>query len=100
MSAAVAGPFGPVLFGSVLFALSVLEHDFMIGIGWHPLANPAGAWPSGLTLGPYGLVQVVSFVVSGLLLSFFSLGLHFGARNGYGSPPPRALLFLAGGAGG
>ena len=96
MSAAVAGTIGPVLFGSVLFALSVLEHDFMIGIGWHPLTNPAGAWPSGLALGPYGLVQVASFVVSGLLLAFFSLGLHFGARNGYGSPRGPAFLFVAG----
>jgi len=96
MSAAVAGTIGPVLFGSVLFALSVLEHDFMIGIGWHPLTNPAGAWPSGLALGPYGLVQVASFVVSGLLLAFFSLGLHFGARNGYGSPLGPAFLFVAG----
>jgi hypothetical protein len=33
MSAAVAGTIGPVLFGSVLLALSVLEYDFMLGIG-------------------------------------------------------------------
>ena len=96
MSAAVAGTIGPVLFGSLLLALSVLEYDFMLGIGWHPLTIPAGAWPSGLALGPYGLVQVASFVVSGLLLAFFSLGLHFGARNGYGSPLGPAFLFVAG----
>ena len=74
MSAAVAGTIGPVLFGSILLALSVLEYDFMLGIGWRPVANPAGAWPSGLALGPYGPVQVANFVVSGLLLVFFSLG--------------------------
>jgi uncharacterized membrane protein YidH (DUF202 family) len=96
MAAAVAGTIGPVLFGSLLLALSVLEYDFMIGIGWHPLMNPAGAWPSGLALGPYGLVQVASFVVSGLLLAFFSLGLHLGARDGYGSPLGPAFLFVAG----
>jgi len=96
MSAAVAGTIGPVLFGSVLIALSVLEYDFMIEIGWHPLTNPAGAWPSGLALGPYGLAQVANFVVSGLLLAYFSLGLHFGARNGYGSPLGPAFLFVAG----
>jgi hypothetical protein len=33
MSAAVAGTIGPDLFGSVLLALSVLEYDFMLGIG-------------------------------------------------------------------
>src|ERR671912_923321 len=98
MSAAVAGTIGPVLFGTVLLALSVLEYDFMLGIGWCPVANPAGAWPSGLALGPYGPAQVANFVVSGLLLAFFALGLHLGATNGRGSPFGSALLFVAGGA--
>jgi hypothetical protein len=66
MSAAVAGTIGPVLFATVIFALSVLEYDFMLGIGWRPVADPAGAWPSGLALGPYGLAQVANF---GLLLT-------------------------------
>ena len=68
----------------------------MLGIGWHPLTNPAGAWPSGLALGPFGLAQVASFVVSGLLLAFFSLGLHHGTREGHGSPLGPAFLFVAG----
>jgi hypothetical protein len=94
--AAIAGTIGPVLFGSVLIALSVLEYDFMLGIGWHPVANPAGAWPSGLALGPYGLAQVANFVVSGLLLTFFSLGLHLGIKDGHGPPLGPAFLFVAG----
>src|SRR5215210_8617870 len=68
----------------------------MLGIGWHPLANPAGAWPSGLALGPYGLAQVANFVVSGFLLAFFSLGLHLGTKDGHGSPLGPASLFVAG----
>src|ERR687890_2851007 len=96
MSAAVAGTIGPVLFGGVLVALSVLEYDFMLGIGWQPVADPAGAWPSGLALGPYGAAQVANFVASGLLLAFFALGLHLGATNGRGSPFGSALLFVAG----
>src|SRR5688572_18475333 len=44
---------GPVLFGSVLLALSALEYAFMLGIGWQPIADPAGAWLSALALGPY-----------------------------------------------
>jgi uncharacterized membrane protein YidH (DUF202 family) len=96
MSAAVAGSIGPVLFGSVLFALSVLEYDFMLGIGWHPVANPADAWPSGLALGPYGLAQVANFVVSGILLAFFALGLHLGVRDGHSSPLGPAFLLVAG----
>src|SRR5215203_3704320 len=96
MSAAVAGTIGPVLFVTVIFALSVLEYDFMLGIGWRPVADPAGAWPSGLALGPYGPAQVANFVASGLLLAFFALGLHLGATNERGSPFGSALLFVAG----
>jgi hypothetical protein len=66
-AAAIAGMMGPALFGSVLLALSALEYSFMLGIGWQPIADPAGAWPSALALGPHGLVQVANFVVSGLL---------------------------------
>src|SRR5919112_2545141 len=96
--AAIAGMMGPALFGSVLLTLSALEYDFMLGIGWRPVADPAGAWPSGLALGPYGPAQVANFVASGLLLAFFALGLHLGATNGRGSPFGSALLFVAGAA--
>jgi hypothetical protein len=95
-AAALAGIIGPVLFGTVLLALSVFEYDFMLRIGWRPVADPEGAWPSGLALGPYGPVQVANFVVSGLLLAFFALGLHLGATNGRGSPLGPALLLMAG----
>jgi hypothetical protein len=94
--AAIAGTIGPVLFGSVLIALSVLEYDFMLGIGWHPVTDPADAWPSGLALGSYGFAQVANFVVSGLLLAFFSLGLHLGTKDGHGPPLGPAFLFVAG----
>src|ERR687893_2432658 len=97
-AAAIAGMMGPALFGSVLLALSTLEYSFMLEIGWQPIADPAGAWPSALALGPYGLAQVANFVVSGLLLAFFSLGLHLGARDGHGSPLGPACLFVAGAA--
>jgi hypothetical protein len=60
--AAVAGMIGPVLFVVVLLALTAIQYGFMIGIGWRPLRDPAGAWPSGLAPGPYGWVQVWSFV--------------------------------------
>ena len=96
MSAALAGVIGPLLFGSVLLALSVLEYDFMLGIGWRPLSDPAGAWPSGLALGRYGLAQVANFVISGLVLVFFGLGLHLGTTDGPGSRLGPALLSMAG----
>ena len=95
--AGCAGMMGPVLFGGVMIALSVLEYDFMLGIGWRPVADPAGAWPSGLALGPYGAAQVANFVVSGLLLCLFALGLHLELANGRSSiSVGPALLFVGG----
>jgi Protein of unknown function (DUF998) len=95
--AGFAGTVGPVLFGGVLVTLSVLEYDFMLGIGWRPVADPAGAWPSGLALGPYGAVQVANFVLSGLLLCLFASGLYLELVD---RRAPRligpTLLFLAG----
>jgi hypothetical protein len=87
---------GPTLFAAVLFALTAIQYDFLLGIGWQPLRNPAGAWPSGLALGPYGWAQTASFVVSGLFLMLFAAGLHLGATDGRGSGVGPALLFVAG----
>ncbi len=87
---------GPALFAAVLLMLTVIQYDFMLGIGWEPIEDPAGAWPSGLALGPHGWVQTASFVVSGLLLTVFAAGLHLGATGGRGSRAGPALLSLAG----
>jgi hypothetical protein len=95
-TAAVAGMVGPALFVTVLVVLTVLRYDFMLGIGWRPVGDPAGAWPSGLALGPYGWVQTANFVVSGLLLMVFAVGLHRGATGGRGSWGGPVLLFVAG----
>jgi hypothetical protein len=97
-AAAVAGMVGPVLFAATLLALTVVQYDFMLGIGWRPLADPAGAWPSGLALGPYGWAQDASFVLSGILLMLFAAGLHLGATGGRGSWIGPAFLSVAGAA--
>jgi hypothetical membrane protein len=95
-AAAVAGMLGPALFAATLLALTVLQYDFMLGMGWRPLADPAGAWPSGLALGPHGWAQNASFVLSGILLTLFATGLHLGATRGSWIGP--ALLSVAGAA--
>jgi hypothetical protein len=94
--AAVAGMIGPVLFVVVLLALTAIQYDFMIGIGWRPLRDPAGAWPSGLALGPYGWAQNASFIVSGVLLMIFATGLHLGVTGGLGSRAGPGLLLVSG----
>jgi uncharacterized membrane protein YidH (DUF202 family) len=97
-AAAVAGMVGPILFATVLLALTAVQYDFMLGIGWQPLSDPAGAWPSGLALGPHGWAMTAGFVASGLLLMLFAVGLHFGVTGGRGSRAGPALLFVAGAA--
>ena len=89
---------GPVLFAATLLALSVIEYHFMLEIGWRPLADPAGAWPSGLALGPYGWIQTANFILSGVLLMLFAAGLHLETKNGRGSRTGSASLFVAGAA--
>ncbi len=88
---------GPILFGAILVVLTVVQYDFMVEIGWQPLGDPAGAWPSGLALGPYGWIQVLNFVVSGLLLMLLAVGLHTGV-DGRGARVGPVLLLIAGAA--
>jgi len=85
---------GPVLFGGGLVALTALQYDFMLRIGWEPLEDPSGAWPSGLALGPHGWLQDLDFALSGALLAVFAVGLHRGMGGGSKAGP--ALLFVAG----
>jgi hypothetical protein len=93
-SAALAGMVGPVLFAGSLVTLTTLQYDFLLGIGWEPLKDPSEAWPSGLSLGPYGWVQDFNFALSGALLAIFAVGLHRGIRGGSKAGP--ALLFVTG----
>jgi uncharacterized membrane protein YidH (DUF202 family) len=92
--AALAGMVGPALFGGGLVTLTALQYDFLLGIGWEPLKDPSGVWPSGLSLGPYGWAQDLDFALSGSLLAVFAVGLHRGITGGSRSGP--ALLFVAG----
>ncbi|HET7480117.1 MAG TPA: DUF998 domain-containing protein [Rubrobacteraceae bacterium] len=94
--AALCGIIGPAIFAIDLTALTIAQYGFMINIGWHPLTDPANAWPSGLALGPYGALQDASFAVSGSLLAVFAIGLHRGLRGRSKAGP--ALLFVSGAA--
>ena len=66
--AALAGTIGPLLFGSVLLVLTLIDYDFMGSLGWEPLSVTTSVWPSGLALGPYGRVMTVAFLVNSLLV--------------------------------
>jgi hypothetical protein len=96
--AALAGIIAPVVFGFGIVALTVAQYDYMTGLGWRPFDDSSGVpWPSGLALGPLGFLQVANFVLFGVLLIFFALGLHRGVAPGArGSKAGPALLMVAG----
>src|SRR5438876_3098666 len=94
--AALAGMIGPVLFGSVLLVLPVVEYDFMRTRGWGPLSVATVVWPSGLALGPYGYVMTAAFLVNGLLVVVFALGLGQTLPGTTASRAAATLLLLAG----
>jgi len=72
--AALAGMAGPLLLGSVITILTILEREFMLSIGWK--LNAPLDWPSGLALGALGWVMTLTFLLSGLLILIFASGLR------------------------
>ena len=89
---------GAAVFGLVVFVLTLVEYPFLQGIGWSPVAQSGVPWPSGLALGPYGSVQVANFLLFGLTMIIFAIGLHRGVNDGRGSIFGPSSLVLAGAA--
>ena len=97
--AALAGVVGPPLFGAGIVLATLLQYDFLRGLGWHPIDASPVPYPSALALGPYGWLQVANFVLFGLLLTVFAVGVHRGVeagRAGRGAIVGPALLAAAG----
>jgi hypothetical protein len=92
--AVYSGIIGPFLLGSVITILTVAERDFMTSIGWK-LRAPLD-WPSGLALGPYGWIMILTFAISGILIMVFALGLRFSLPAGRLTTISIWLLVLAG----
>ena len=67
---------GPILFTVVVTALTILQYDFLRGLGWHPIHDPTFDWPSGLALGPYGIIMTLTFIISGCLIALLALRLY------------------------
>lgn len=93
--AGASGILGAFLFTATLVFLTIVEYDFMLSIGWNPLSDPGGAWPSGHALGPYGWMMNVSFVISGVFLMVFAIGLQRAIRS---KPAIGATLIFVSGA--
>ena len=74
--AALGGIVGPILFAGVVTTLTIVKYYFMRSLGWDPIYAPTFDWPSGLSLGPYGLWMTLTFILSGLLMAIFALALR------------------------
>jgi hypothetical membrane protein len=83
---AAAGIAGPVIFAVVALVLGLLRP------GYSFVADPVVK----LVAGPGGWVQHVSFVVLGLLMIAFAIGLHLGMRPTRWGVVGPALLVLSG----
>ena len=94
--AVLAGTFGPILFGLVLFVLTFLDAGFLRSLGWDPLTAPTFDWPSGLSLGPHGGIMIAAFLVNGLLMMIFALGLGQSLPRTRPSRAATILMILAG----
>lgn len=93
----LAGMIGPAMFALIVVVLTILQYPFMVGLGWDPLGASDVPFPSALALGPYGFLQVLNFVLFGILLMVFAAGLQRGvAADGRISWAGPAFLVVAG----
>jgi hypothetical membrane protein len=83
---AAAGIAGPIIFAVVALVQSVLRQDH--SLVEHPI--------SALAAGPSGLVQNVNFLVFGLLMIAYAVGLHLGVRPSRAGVVGVAFLVLSG----
>jgi hypothetical protein len=96
-NAAFAGMIGAALFALIIVFLTVAQYGFMVDLGWDPIGASDVPWPSGLALGPLGWLQVLNFILFGLALMHFAVGLHRGvAARVRGSVIGPMLLVVAG----
>ena len=87
---------GPVLFAVVLAALTVIEYDFLLSLGWHPIHDPTFDWPSGLALGKFGWIMTATFIVSGSLMTLFAVRLFLDLKRSRTSRLGATLMAFAG----
>ena len=93
----LAGMIGPAMFALIVVVLTALQYDFMVGLGWDPVGASDVPFPSALALGPYGFLQVLNFVLFGVMLIVFAAGLRRGvAAEGRTSWAGPACLVVAG----
>ncbi|MDP1546049.1 MAG: DUF998 domain-containing protein [Anaerolineales bacterium] len=87
---------GPILFASVLAILTIVEYDFLLSLGWHPINDPTFDWPSGLTLGRHGWIMTATFIISGILMMMLAVRLFFDIEPAPAARAGSKLMLFAG----
>lgn len=87
---------GPALFAFVLTTLTIVEYDFLLSLGWHPINDPTFDWPSGLALGRFGWIMTATFIISGLIMTLFARLLFVDLKLGIASKLGTTLMAFAG----
>ena len=87
---------GPALFAFVLTTLTLVEYDFLLSLGWHPINDPTFDWPSGLALGRFGWIMTATFILTGLLMTLFARRLFLNLKLTPASKLGTTLMACAG----
>ena len=87
---------GPALFAIVLATLTIVEYDFLLSLGWHPINDPTFDWPSGLALSQYGWIMTATFILTGLIMTLFARRLFLDLKLTPASKLGSTLMAFAG----
>ena len=91
--AGAVGIISPLFFTASVTVLTLAQYNFMRSLGWDPLYAPTFDWPSGLSLGAYGWLMTLTFIISGALMAVFALGLHSSLQTRSGKSGSFLLMF-------
>ena len=87
---------GPALFTFVLTTLTIVEYDFLLSLGWHPINDPTFDWPSGLALGRFGWIMTATFIFTGFIMTLFARRLFLDLKRTALSKLGTTLMAFAG----
>lgn len=95
--AGLAGVVAGILFPSLIVVTTALEWHYMHDRwGWRLTEETQAAYPSGLSTGPWGFLQIANFAVTGLLVLVFGQGLANTLRPGASRVVARVGLAIMG----
>jgi hypothetical protein len=95
-SLALGGIVGPWLWTIVVVLLTVFEYDTLRSFGWTPGQDHGVNYPSSLSLGPLGWVQMLNFAALGLCTLGLAAGLFQVVRPVLAARLGPAALAVAG----